>query len=64
MIPRYSRKEMADIWSEQNKYQIWLEIEAYAVEAMEKLGIVPQGVAAEILAKGKLMLIKFWKLKI
>jgi len=53
MIPRYSRKEMADIWSEQNKYQIWLEIEAYAVEAMEKLGIVPQGVAAEILAKGK-----------
>lgn len=44
---------MADIWSEQNKYQIWLEIEAYAVEAMEKLGIVPQGVAAEILAKGK-----------
>ncbi len=53
MIPRYSRKEMADIWSEQNKYQIWLEIETYAVEAMEKLGIVPQGVAAEILAKGK-----------
>ena len=37
MIPRYSRKEMANIWSEQNKYQIWLEIEAYAVEAMEQL---------------------------
>ncbi|MES2677776.1 MAG: adenylosuccinate lyase [Pseudomonadota bacterium] len=53
MIPRYSRKEMANIWSEQNKYQIWLEIEAYAVEAMEQLGIVPKGVAAEILAKGK-----------
>jgi len=53
MIPRYSRKEMTNIWSEQNKYQIWLEIEAYAVEAMEQLGIVPKGVAAEILAKGK-----------
>ena len=53
MIPRYSRKEMTDIWSEQNKYQIWLEIEAYAVEAMEQLGIVPSGVAAEILTKGK-----------
>ena len=44
---------MTDIWSEQNKYQIWLEIEAYAVEAMEQLGIVPSGVAAEILTKGK-----------
>lgn len=53
MIPRYSRKKMTDIWSEQNKYQIWLEIEAYAVEAMEQLGIVPSGVAAEILTKGK-----------
>jgi adenylosuccinate lyase len=53
MIPRYSRAEMAKIWSEQNKYQIWFEIEAYAVEAMEKLGLVPSGVAADILAKGK-----------
>lgn len=53
MIPRYSRQEMANIWSEENKYQIWLEIEAYAVQAMEKLGIVPSGVGAEILKKGK-----------
>ncbi|MCE3255291.1 MAG: argininosuccinate lyase [Rickettsiaceae bacterium] len=53
MIPRYSRKEMADIWSEQNKYQIWFEIEAFAVEAMEQLGIVPKGVAADIWKKGK-----------
>jgi len=53
MIPRYSRKEMANIWSEQNKYQIWFEIEAFAVEAMEQLGIVPKGVAADILSKGK-----------
>ncbi|MFT6332178.1 MAG: adenylosuccinate lyase [Lentimonas sp.] len=53
MIPRYSRKEMAGIWSEQNKYQIWMEIEAYAVQAMEKLGIVPEGVGQEILDKGR-----------
>jgi adenylosuccinate lyase len=44
---------MADIWSEQNKYQIWFEIEAFAVEAMEQLGIVPKGVAADIWKKGK-----------
>ena len=44
---------MADIWSEQNKYQIWFEIEAFAVEAMEKIGLVPQGVSADIWAKGK-----------
>ncbi len=53
MIPRYSRKEMANIWSDQHRFQIWLEIEAYAVQAMEKLGLVPNGVGAEILAKGK-----------
>ena len=44
---------MADIWSEQNKYQIWFEIEAFAVEAMEHLGSVPQGVAADIWKNGK-----------
>ncbi|MFT6077691.1 MAG: adenylosuccinate lyase [Myxococcota bacterium] len=53
MIPRYSRKEMSNIWAEQNKYQIWMEIEAYAVQAMEKLGIVPIGVGQEILDKGR-----------
>ena len=44
---------MVNIWSEQNKYQIWLEIEIFAVEAMEKLGLVPSGVAADIWAKAK-----------
>lgn len=53
MIPRYSRKEMADIWSDENKYKIWFEIEAHAVEAMEKLGIVPEGVAKDIWQKGR-----------
>ena len=35
MIERYSRKELADIWSEENKYSIWLDIELAAAEAME-----------------------------
>ena len=41
MITRYSRKELTDIWSEYNKYQIWLDVEIAAAEAMEKLGTIP-----------------------
>ena len=36
MISRYSRKELVKIWSEENKYNIWLDIEIAAAEAMEK----------------------------
>lgn len=48
MIPRYSRPEMTKIWSEENKYQIWFDIETYALEAFEKIGVAPKGAAAEI----------------
>lgn len=48
MIPRYSRKEMTDIWSQDNKYQIWFDIEIYALEALEKIKIAPVGSAARI----------------
>jgi len=48
MIPRYSRPEMTAIWSEENKYQIWFDIETYALEAFEKLGVAPVGTAANI----------------
>ena len=41
MVPRYSRKEMVDIWSDDSKYSIWLDIEVYALEGMELVGIVP-----------------------
>ena len=36
MIDRYSRKELKIIWSEENKYKIWLDIEISAAQAMEK----------------------------
>ena len=36
MIERYSRKEIKKIWDEKNKYQIWLDIEIAAAQAMEK----------------------------
>jgi adenylosuccinate lyase len=48
MIPRYSRPEMVKIWSEENKYQIWLDIETYALEAFENLGLAPKNAAEEI----------------
>ena len=54
MITRYSRKELTDIWSEENKYKIWLEVEIAAAEAMEKLGQIPRGVTATIKKKGKI----------
>ena len=50
MVPRYSRKEMLEIWSDISKYSIWLYIEIDALEGMEKVGIVPVG-TAEIVRK-------------
>jgi len=54
MITRYSRKELVDIWSEENKYKIWLSVEIAAAEAMEKYKIIPKGVASTVKKKGKI----------
>ena len=54
MITRYSRKELTDIWSEYNKYKIWLDVEIAAAEAMEKLGTIPKGVASAVKKKSKI----------
>ncbi len=54
MIDRYSRKELKNIWSEENKYKIWLDIEIAAAEAMEKYKIIPRGVAAIVKKKSKI----------
>ena len=53
MIPRYSRKDMAQIWAPETRYRIWFEIEAHAADRMAELGIVPKEAAAAIWAKGK-----------
>src|SRR5471030_732289 len=52
MIPRYSRPEMAAIWSPETRFRIWLEIEAHAADAMAELGIVPKAAAKKIWDKG------------
>lgn len=48
MIPRYTRPEMAAIWTPESRFGIWLEIETLAAEAMEELGIVPKGVVKAV----------------
>ncbi len=53
VIDRYSRPEMRQLWSEQRKFEIWLEIETLACEAMADLGQIPKEDAAEIRAKAR-----------
>ena len=45
---------MTEIWSSKSKFQIWLDIELYACEAMEKLGTVPKGTSRKVKSKAKI----------
>ena len=42
MIERYSRKVMRDIWTEENKFNAYLEVETLSCEAWSKLGVIPE----------------------
>ncbi len=53
MIPRYSRPDMAAIWTPEARYAIWFEIEAHATDKLAELGVVPKEAAATIWAKAK-----------
>jgi adenylosuccinate lyase len=48
MIPRYSRPEMVSIWSAENRFAIWFEIEAHATSKLAELGVVPKDSAQKI----------------
>ncbi|MDQ8697138.1 adenylosuccinate lyase [Hyphomicrobium sp. LHD-15] len=52
MIPRYSRPEMASIWTPETRFRIWFEIEAHAASAMAEIGIIPKEAARVIWEKG------------
>jgi adenylosuccinate lyase len=52
MVPRYTRPQMAAIWSPENRYRIWFEIEALAAEAMASLGEIPEDAARTIRERG------------
>ncbi|MHA4836760.1 adenylosuccinate lyase [Sphingopyxis sp. MSC1_008] len=45
MVPRYARPEMTAIWSAENRFRIWFEIEAHATDALAELGTVPKSAA-------------------
>ena len=53
MIPRYTRPEMGRIWSEENGFQKWLEVEILAAEGMARLGKVPKAAIARIKRKAR-----------
>ncbi|HEX4237009.1 MAG TPA: adenylosuccinate lyase [Xanthobacteraceae bacterium] len=52
-IPRYTRPQMAAIWSPETRFRIWFEIEAHAADAMAELGLIPKEAAKTIWEKGK-----------
>jgi adenylosuccinate lyase len=53
LIARYTRPAMGRIWSEENKYRMWLEVEATASEVLSEAGIVPRSAAQAIRAYGE-----------
>jgi adenylosuccinate lyase len=53
MIPRYTRPEMAAIWSPETRFRIWFEIEAHALDAMAEIGSVPKAAAKAVREKGE-----------
>lgn len=48
MIARYTPQQFAELWSDRNRYAVWLEVELSACEAMEQAGLVPGGTALAI----------------
>ena len=53
MIQRYTHPEMGAIWSEQRRYETWLEVELAATDAMSDTGLVPPEAARELRAKAR-----------
>jgi len=52
MIPRYARQEMVNIWEPEQKFRIWFEIEAHAMDAQAELGVVPKEAAKAVWERG------------
>ncbi|MEQ1756905.1 MAG: adenylosuccinate lyase [Vicinamibacterales bacterium] len=52
MITRYTHPEMGRLWSDQHKYETWLQVETAAAEAMARAGMVPMDAARDIRVKG------------
>jgi adenylosuccinate lyase len=48
MIPRYSPKDLSELWSSDRRFQVWLEVELAACDAMEEAELVPRGTASRL----------------
>jgi adenylosuccinate lyase len=53
MIPRYTHPDMGRIWSEERRFETWLQVETAAAEAMAEVGIIPQDAARDIREKSR-----------
>jgi adenylosuccinate lyase len=53
MIPRYSRPEMARLWSDENRYATWLEVEVACTSVLAARGVVPEAALAAIKARAR-----------
>lgn len=63
MLERYTRTEMGNIWTEENKYRAWLEVEILADEAWAELGEIPQEDVKKSVSMHHLISIGSWKSK-
>src|SRR5271170_1610901 len=54
LIARYTRPQMGEIWNDENKYRMWLEVEAAASETLAEDGIVPVEAAKAIRERGRI----------
>jgi adenylosuccinate lyase len=63
MIARYTRPEMGRIWTEENQFQKWLDVEILATEALGRLGVVPRGAAARIRKKARFNVARIRKIE-
>ncbi|MFC7440758.1 adenylosuccinate lyase [Laceyella putida] len=63
MIERYSRPEMANIWTEQNKFEAWLEVEILACEAWAELGVIPKEDVALIRQHAKVNIERIYEIE-
>ena len=53
MIPRYTHPDMGRIWSEERRFETWLQVEIAAAEAMAEAGIIPHEAARDIRERSK-----------
>lgn len=63
MIPRYTTKEMGAVWSEENKFSKWLEIEKAVARTQADLGIIPKKAADDINKKAKFEILKIYEIE-